>query len=416
MRKGLFREQAMASQRHKLDGKVILLPQISTLLVTLLVLIWVATAAYFLINHNYAQYAQVSGWLEPAEGAIRVYSNRSGGRITTINVKEGQHVEAGQTLIIIDNRSATVGGSLEQTLIDEYTTQQTTLHEQLTALQSQFTAEQRALHRSLQNTEQQLANINAMRLLIDERLHLARTHFDSATALAEKRLLSRQELRQVKASYLSVQQDASRLDAEKLQLANTHEDQKLSSHQLSVRFEQSSNDIKVALSELKQRVVTTQSQKTEVIKAPKAGRVANLLAFEGGVSQPQKPLLTILPTDASFIAKLIVPVRSAGFVKAGQAIDLRYDAFPFQKFGMYSGRVVDIAPAVSLPGELQTVPVPFNEPAYLVNAAVESNVVQAYGVEVPLKVGMTFSAQVEVSERSLIEWLLEPLFSLAGRV
>ncbi|MCW8109276.1 HlyD family efflux transporter periplasmic adaptor subunit [Alteromonas ponticola] len=416
MRKGLFRQEAIESQRQKLDGNVILLPHFSALLVTFFVFIWVGISAYFLFTHDYAQQAQVSGWLEPAQGLVRVYPHRGGGRITMLNVKEGQHVTAGQTLLTIDNRAVTLDGSLEQKLITEYHAQQKTLNNQLTVLQTHYQTEQRALRLSMQNTQQRLANLDGTKKLVVERLDLARSHYDSAVSLVEKELLSYQEAQRIRASYLALQQDVSQWDAETLQLSNTLEDQKLAFQQLTLQFEQNNNDVKVALSELNQRIATTHSQQTEVIKAPKAGIVSNLLAFEGEFSQPQKPLLTLLPPDASITAKLIVPVRAAGFVKAGQLIDLRYDAFPFQKFGVYTGRVIDIAQSVSLPGELQAVPVAFNEPVYVVNATVESNFIQAYGVNVPLKAGMTFSAHVEVSKRSLIEWLFEPLFSLAGRV
>ncbi len=416
MRKGLFRQQAIDSQRQKLEGNVILLPQLSTIIVTGLVLSWVGIAVYFLISHDYAQYARVSGWLEPSKGVIRVYPNRSGGRITSLNVQEGQQVLAGQTLLTIDNRSATIEGSLEQSLLEEYRSQQQTLNNQLSALKRQFATQKRTLALSIENTERQLINIVEMKNLASERLTLAQSHYNSAQLLAAKALLPRQEVRQLRASYLAVKQDASQINAERLKLVNALDEQKYSYQQLRVKFEQGSNDIKVTLSELEQRIATTTSQQTEVIKAPKAGVVSNLLAFEGEFSQQQQPLLSLLPIDSSINAKLIIPVRSAGFVKAGQSIDLRYDAFPFQKFGVYTGTVIDIAQSVSLPGELQTVPVPFNEPAYVVNASIDSDHIRAYGVDVPLKAGMTFSAHIEVSKRSLIEWLLEPLYSLAGRV
>ncbi|MCW8091916.1 HlyD family secretion protein [Alteromonas sp. ASW11-130] len=416
MRKGLFREQAIQSQRQQLDGNVVLLPQFSTVLITILVFAWIGIVTYFLITHDYAQHAQVNGWLEPSEGVIRIYPHRSGGRITTINVQEGQHVNAGQTLLTLDNRSTTVDGSLEQKLLEEYKAQKITLQSQLAMLENHYSAEQQTLNLSIHNTEQQLANIEAMKELVMERLALAQSHYTSARALAEKQLLPQQEVRQLRGSFLAVKQDASQMNAERLKLSSALEEKEASHKQLMVKFEQNTNDIKVSLSEINQRIATTISQQAEVIKAPKAGIVSNLHAFVGEYSQQQKPLLTLLPNDSVINAKLIIPVRSAGFVKAGQSIDLRYDAFPYQKFGVYSGKVTDIAQSVSLPGELHTVPVTFDEPAYVVNATIDSNNIRAYGMTVPLKAGMTFSAHIEVSKRSLIEWLFEPLYSLAGRV
>ena len=72
--------------------------------------------------------------------------------------------------------------------------------------------------------------------------------------------------------------------------------------------------------------------------------------------------------------------------------------------------------SVILPGELTGAPVKVNEPAYLVKASLGSNALEAYGKAVALKPGMTFTADVTLSQRTIIEWLFEPLYTLAGRI
>lgn len=69
-----------------------------------------------------------------------------------------------------------------------------------------------------------------------------------------------------------------------------------------------------------------------------------------------------------------------------------------------------------MPGELSDAPVMTNEPAYLVTAELISETLVAYGEHIQLKAGMTFSADIQLSQRSLLEWLLEPLYSLSGRL
>jgi hypothetical protein len=39
-------------------------------------------------------------------------------------------------------------------------------------------------------------------------------------------------------------------------------------------------------------------------------------------------------------AEIYIPSRAIGFVKPGQEVRLLYDAFPYQRFGAYRGRVV----------------------------------------------------------------------------
>jgi membrane fusion protein len=54
-------------------------------------------------------------------------------------------------------------------------------------------------------------------------------------------------------------------------------------------------------------------------------------------------------------------------------------------------------------------------PFYRVLARLERQSVLAYGEAQALMAGMQFSADVVVDQRSLLEWLLEPLFSIRGR-
>ena len=51
---------------------------------------------------------------------------------------------------------------------------------------------------------------------------------------------------------------------------------------------------------------------------------------------------------------------------------------------------------------------------YSVVADLEQQYVEAYGEVLPLLAGMNLSADIELDQRSLLEWLLDPLLSLKG--
>jgi membrane fusion protein len=127
-------------------------------------------------------------------------------------------------------------------------------------------------------------------------------------------------------------------------------------------------------------------------------------------------LATILPADEALEAHLYSPSRSIGFVRAGQDVLLRYVAYPHPKFGSYKARVLAVSRSPLLPGELGYSPADGNrEPVYRIKAALESQSVAAYGRSEPLQPGMQVEADVLLDRRRLIEWIFEPLLSLAGR-
>jgi len=127
-------------------------------------------------------------------------------------------------------------------------------------------------------------------------------------------------------------------------------------------------------------------------------------------------ILTVLPEGSPLEAHLFAPSRAVGFVRAGQEVRLRYPAFPFQKFGSHRGRVASVSRHAIAPGELGYAPPDGSrEPLYRIKVALESQAVTAYGRPEPLQAGMQVEADVLLDRRRLLEWLFDPLVSLAGR-
>uniref|UniRef100_UPI00260BD22E HlyD family efflux transporter periplasmic adaptor subunit n=1 Tax=uncultured Microbulbifer sp. TaxID=348147 RepID=UPI00260BD22E len=170
------------------------------------------------------------------------------------------------------------------------------------------------------------------------------------------------------------------------------------------------------LSDLAQQIAQLHGQQAYIVKASRAGVVSNLQAAEGQQAQADIPVLSLVPENHVLTAQLLVPVRSAGFLSAGQPLKIRYDAFPYQKFGLYPGAVLEVSDTVLLPDELLRVPVTVREPVFRVTAKLAQPTVNAYGRHFSLKPGMTLSADVQLAERSLLQWLLEPIYSLRGRL
>ena len=175
-------------------------------------------------------------------------------------------------------------------------------------------------------------------------------------------------------------------------------------------------NIENAYSDLNHQIVSYKSDAEETVYAPHTGVVSGLQVKTGYTVDSSRPLLTLLPENGDIQARIAVPVSSAGFIREGQALHIRYDAFPYQKFGVQSGEIVNISPSLVLPGELKDVPISISEPTYLVTASLSANEILAYGNPISLKAGMTFSADVDLSQRSLLEWLMEPLYSITGKL
>jgi len=123
------------------------------------------------------------------------------------------------------------------------------------------------------------------------------------------------------------------------------------------------------------------------------------------------------------LAQLYAPSSAVGFVRPGQAVQLRYQAYPYQRFGQQKGQVLQVSRTPLAASELARLALPAalsqgptSEPLYRITVQLERQSVEAEGQEQALAVGMQLDADVLLERRRLIEWIFEPLLSLAHRV
>ena len=124
--------------------------------------------------------------------------------------------------------------------------------------------------------------------------------------------------------------------------------------------------------------------------------------------------MQLMPESAVLHALLLVPTRAVGFIQPGQKTWLRFDAFPYQRFGLYQGEVSQLSKAVLMAQDPDS-PVQIQEPVYQVQVKLHQQFIEAYGEQMPLQAGMLLSADIVLEQRSILSWLLEPLISLRGR-
>ena len=150
-------------------------------------------------------------------------------------------------------------------------------------------------------------------------------------------------------------------------------------------------------------------------RSPVTGTVTGLQIQPGVTVRPNLPLVSILPANSQIYAQLHVPTRAAGFLNVGQPVKIRYAAFPHQRYGSYLGEVTHIARTILFPNELGMT-VPLNEPVYQVHVALAEFSILGYGQRWPLQVGMQLEADIVLDERRFLDWLLDPILSLRGKL
>ena len=117
------------------------------------------------------------------------------------------------------------------------------------------------------------------------------------------------------------------------------------------------------LATAEQRIDEITGRRAYVIRAPVDGRISTLQATIGQFADPNRPQMEIIPSGSILQAELFVPTRAIGFVRPGQEIKILYEAFPYQQFGTYGGRVNEISRTVLTKSDTSG-PIELKEPAY----------------------------------------------------
>lgn len=413
----LFRSDALEYQKDRLHGQVLVIPSSSHAVITIFLLIWVSAVLFWLTNSRFAKKETVLGWLEPPSGVVRVFPDTSTGKIKKILVKDGDQVVKGQPLVIVNgDKVLTNGTHLEDTLLKEYALQQSILNQQLARTQSIFQLKTADATQQLTASKGDLVQLDAQISTLNKRYQLAKEKADNFNKMVSNGFVSAIDGQSVVEQQLALQSQMESLQREKVNQKNRIEQLQTQLALLPSEQQNQLDELHRNLSDIAQRIAQLHGQRAYIVKATVNGIVSNLQVREGQQPQANLPLLTLLPENNAMEVKLLVPVRAAGFLKSGQPLEIRYDAFPYQKFGLYSGEVTNVSSSVLLPNELDKALAPINEPVYLVRAKLNSTTIAAYGQTFPLKVGMTLSADIKLKDRTLLEWLLEPLYSLKGKL
>jgi membrane fusion protein len=185
--------------------------------------------------------------------------------------------------------------------------------------------------------------------------------------------------------------------------------------QLQLRTEL--GDVDRAIAALEQERVETAARRRLVLTAARGGTVSALNVKLGQTVGNGQTLALLLPTNdsggLSLQAELYAPSRTSGFVRPGQTVWIRLAAFPYQKFGMAQGEVVEVSNAPIAPQDLP--PGQSSEPLYRIRARLQRQTMDAYGQQYQLKAGMALEADVVQDRRSVGELVFEPLFAARAK-
>lgn len=362
---------------------------------------------------------QATGKLEP-RGTTKAIKAPIGGVISDIRVRDGQAVKAGQILLVLDTEAAraklkALEAVRERTAADLALSRSTvgdptggaSLNSnqsgKLLALQAEYASRIRAAQQAVVQAEVSLREANIQLRSREQAMAIKRQVIQQLEPLVRMggfgKVQYQKELQEYVALVGEVQQLRqamprlrAALDETKQRLVNT---KSLTKIDFRTKIEEGEKQLAELSNQISEARVTLRYQN---IRSPVNGVVFDLKPTAPGFvvnTNDAAALLKVVPTDA-LVARIFVANRDIGFVRPGQRVDVRVDAFPYNEFGDVKGAVASIGSDVLEPDPT------YNFFRFPVTVNLSKSHLAYRGRQLRLLSGMSVTANIVLRQRPVI--------------
>jgi HlyD family secretion protein len=145
-----------------------------------------------------------------------------------------------------------------------------------------------------------------------------------------------------------------------------------------------------------------------LIVAPVDGVITDVTSTQPGDKiQANTPLGGIAPKNAKPIMKIEIAEHDRGFLREGLPVQLKFNAFPYQRYGLIRGTLQFISPATKASPQTR-------QPVYEGRVTLDQDHYKVGETVYPLRYGMTAAVEIVVRERRLIDLALDPFRNIGG--
>lgn len=416
---GLFRQEAINYQKAKWMGKALLIKGCSAWLVFLLSIIFIIVLILAVIFGTYTRRINVPGEITTQPRAINLFSTQQGFIINS-HVKVGDKVKKGDPIYELDVSQTTQLGNVTQKTIESINNQIKNISEIIETLK-----------------ENKQITLNALKQQIDE---YNKFHQDSLLLVknAEKGMSEMYESMQNYADY----QKKGLINNEQFnnqrylyyQQQNSYQflqnqiiQENLSIIQLNSElvtkiadFDNKISEYQFQLNALQRQLTEVNAKGTLIISAPSDGRIESLSVTDGQMVKADDSLAQLIPANTdSYYLVLWAPNESVPYISVNDKINIRYEAYPYQKFGQFSGKIMSISKVPASSQEMSTYsssPLSQNninyQAYYKVMVSLDKQQMAKFNNKIKLTNGMKADITLFLEKRPIYQWMLSPFYDI----
>ena len=411
----MFRQEAIDALREKFLGEATIARPLPMWAMTLLAVGAAALMIAVAIWGQYTRRERVDGFLQLDVGAAKI-SITDAGRVTELLVKEGQEVKAGEPMLRLSlDRSTASNLSASAMATGELSQRRGSLEKEQEQIRELAVQQLQQVKKRIDDIKREITQIEQEIKLQGQRVASAKEQAKRFQQLAKEKFVSDIVARQKQDEATDQEIRVQTLKRQKSTLERDLSTAQLEEPAIALRARSQEEQKTREISVVQQSLTQEETKRDTVIQAPITGIVTNIAIASGQSVTADSPFATILPAGSKLQAEMLVPTRAIGFVTKGKDVVMRYEAFPYERFGQYHGVIAEVSQTVWSPGD-KIGPLAVREAAYRIIVKLDKQTVSAMGQEIPLRSGMLVNADILLDKRSLLEWVFEPLLQLRSRL
>lgn len=417
MGKRLFRREAIEHQRSYWKGRVILLRGVSPLIISACCVTFLAMIIAMLCLFKYTKRIDVVGEVITLPHPLNISSPQPGS-VSRQSIQVGDVVKKGDILFELDVSKSTDSGNVSDTNVAMVKAKIVNAEDIIAKLKVNKDGFIETTRRQIQRYEHSLNETEKMLATAKKGLDHIEKSLQNYSDYLKRGLINKDQYNNQHSLFVQQQNAFQSLSSQKmqieLQLTQTRSD-------LTVKTAELDNQITSQYSQLRDlqtQLIENSANGKIVVKSTIDGRVESIAVTRGQMVEAGSSLAQVKQlTGIDYYLLLWLPDNSLPYVKIGDVVNIRYDAFPSDKFGQFSGKVLSISSMPATRRELaeysnnqmSNTPAPTLYKA-IINIKDKEFIYK--NRRLVLANGLKAKSIVFTEERPLYQWLFSPVYKV----
>ncbi|EJP7553843.1 HlyD family secretion protein [Salmonella enterica] len=414
----MFRQELLENRKMLWRGRALLLPGIPPLLVISVCIIFLTVFITFVIMGSYTRRVNVSGEITTWPRPVNIYSSVQGFIVKQF-VTEGQEIRKGEPVYQIDVSRSTSSGVVSDNQRKDIENQIVRIANIISRLEDSKKATLQTLEKQKMQYQEAFERSTAIVRRAEEGIIIMKNNMNNYRTYQKKGLINKDQLTNQTALYYQQQNNLLSLRGQNeqnaLQITSLESQIKIQAADFDNRIYQ----MELQRYELQKELINTDVNGEVIIRALSDGKIDSLSVTVGQMVSAGDSLLQIIP-DKIKDHYLVVwaPNDAVPYINPGDRVNIRYEAFPAEKFGQFAATVLLVSKTPASSQEMLTYQgAPKNNqntsvPYYKIVVRPDLQEIRYDGKFLPIENGMKAQGTLFLEKRKIYQWMLSPFYDM----